>query len=376
MSKSSKVEWTDMNFLQRRRYRKLVKHLLHEARHARHMREDVADPAQLTALEQAEADLKAAWQTREVARVEAAADVLNERVETVYPSHRHPRIRENVEVIAVALAVAMGFRTYFIQPFKIPTGSMQPTLYGITVQPQVGKQWHDHFPLNLVSMVLWGDRYQEVRAKASGRVDSYVEQSDENIMLRVAGQRHVIPRDMPLNITPGQSQVVRGQLLASGRVRLGDHIFVNKVRYNFARPERGDIFVFSTKDIRYPRIRPDAFYIKRLAGMPGDVLQLDPPYLIANGQRVTEPYPFRRLVEGGAEGYRGYQLPRYDSFTPAVLATRQSAFALKEGEYLPLGDNTGASLDGRYFGAVKQESVVGPAFAIYWPFSKRWGLTR
>src|ERR1039457_6121418 len=40
--------------------------------------------------------------------------------------------RENIEVLLVALAVAMGIRTFFLQPFKIPTGSMQPTLYGVT----------------------------------------------------------------------------------------------------------------------------------------------------------------------------------------------------------------------------------------------------
>ena len=42
--------------------------------------------------------------------------------------------RENIEVLLVALAVAMGIRTFFLQPFKIPTGSMQPTLYGVTSQ--------------------------------------------------------------------------------------------------------------------------------------------------------------------------------------------------------------------------------------------------
>ena len=39
--------------------------------------------------------------------------------------------RENVEVLLVALAVAMAIRTFFLQPFKIPTGSMQPTLFGV-----------------------------------------------------------------------------------------------------------------------------------------------------------------------------------------------------------------------------------------------------
>lgn len=365
-----------MNFFQRRRYRKMVKHLLHEARHARHMREDVADPADLHALRVAEENLKQAWRGREIAGLEAAAEQLSQAADKVYPPHRQPRMRENIEVIAVALAVAMGFRTYFIQPFKIPTGSMQPTLYGITVDPQVGKKWYDVFPVSLVPMALFGERYVEVRAKGSGRVDLQVEMSDEHIFLNVGGYRHAVPRAMPLAVTPGQSQVIKGQLLASGRVRLGDHIFVNKVRYNFARPERGDIFVFSTRDIKYPSIRPDAFYIKRLAGMPGERLQLDPPYLVADGKRVTDPYPFKRLVEGTSLGYHGYQLPRYDGFAPTALGNRLSVYQLKDDEYLPLGDNTGFSLDGRYFGAVKERSVVGPAFAVYWPFSKRWGLVQ
>ena len=48
----------------------------------------------------------------------------------------HAAWRENVEVLLVALAVAMGIRTFFLQPFKIPTGSMQPTLYGVTSTPE------------------------------------------------------------------------------------------------------------------------------------------------------------------------------------------------------------------------------------------------
>ena len=47
--------------------------------------------------------------------------------------------RENVEVLLVALTVALGVRTFFLQPFKIPTGSMQPTLYGVTSVPDYSR---------------------------------------------------------------------------------------------------------------------------------------------------------------------------------------------------------------------------------------------
>ncbi len=51
----------------------------------------------------------------------------------------HSVWRENVEVLLVALSVAMAIRTFFLQPFKIPTGSMQPTLYGVNSEPDFSR---------------------------------------------------------------------------------------------------------------------------------------------------------------------------------------------------------------------------------------------
>src|SRR5690606_16987788 len=123
-----------MNYWERRKTRKAVHHLLHEARHARHMREDIVDADKITRLRNAEEALAGAWEKQDIDAVEQAAGVITEAIRAVLPPHRSPRIRENLEIIVVAIAVAMAFRTFFIQPFRIPTGSMQPTLFGITYE--------------------------------------------------------------------------------------------------------------------------------------------------------------------------------------------------------------------------------------------------
>jgi signal peptidase I len=68
-------------------------------------------------------------------------------------------------------------------------------------------------------------------------------------------------------------------------------------------------------------------------------------------------------------------LPQTQSIpVQSVLGTATNRLKLSASQYLPLGDNTLYSLDGRYFGPVERQHIVGPAFAVYWPFSKRWGF--
>src|SRR3989338_6269988 len=70
-----------------------------------------------------------------VPQLEKEIERLNDIYEKIFPPQAGHWIRENGEVFLVAILGAMAFRAYFLQPFRIPTGSMQPTLYGIMVEP-------------------------------------------------------------------------------------------------------------------------------------------------------------------------------------------------------------------------------------------------
>src|SRR5262245_53318233 len=95
----------------------------------------------------------------------------------------HAVWRENIEVLLVALAVAMGIRTFFLQPFKIPTGSMQPTLYGVTSipdytrgfdeSPAAGNSTDLPMPHGWQRVREWfaGASYLDIKAKADGELE-------------------------------------------------------------------------------------------------------------------------------------------------------------------------------------------------------------
>ena len=364
--------------------KKWVKHVLHQARHARNMRSDIAAQQDLQALDRAEEALEEAWRNKApIHEIEALVDSLSDQASNVLPPRPNPAVRENVEIIVVAICIAMAFRTYFIQPFKIPTGSMQPTLYGIQVDTAAKPTWLDRYPMRLVKFLATGKRYIEVKAKASGQIFHAIDRANRQEFLvvdpnpndRAYGVAHKIFAGMEPAFNNGHT-VVKGQVIASGEVTAGDHIFVNKVKYNFTKPKRGDIVVFRTDEIQHPEIRTTDHYIKRLVALPNEQVAIHPPRLVIDGVPIEDPYPFWRLVHESEKGYNGYILARSGSKTPAKLRRLEDQINLGESEFLPFGDNTEASLDGRYFGGVPLRSLIGPAFAVYWPFNERWGLAR
>jgi len=352
-----------IKYLKRRKLRKKLKDYLHAARHARNMREDIANPVDIENLRIAEAAVRKIYDTGE-GDVNKALKKLSDAMEKVYPTPPHAAIRENVEVIIVALGAAMAIRAFFFQPFKIPTGSMQPTLNGILTEYQVAPTWSDVQPFKFVKWFFTGESYKEIRAKTDGRVTRRYAGRD-NLVIEINGIPHKIPRYMLeggyLNL---RNQYSKGDLIAAGRVIAGDHILVNKMKYNFMRPKRGDIAVFDTRHIHHPEVREKTFYIKRMVGLPGEKIQIKNGRLVVNGKVVTDPPIFEKIATD--PNYSGYS-------NEGMLSSPDDVIELPEDEYLMMGDNTYHSLDGRYFGGVKRDDFLGPAFFVYWPFRSHWG---
>src|SRR6187551_2942812 len=113
-----------------------IKHSRLLLRHARkylrykHDKLSSADQEQIVSEMQT---LREGLRSRDREKIHSAAETLDKTLHKLTPVTWESHWRENCEVILVAVAIAVGIRAYFLQPFKIPTGSMQPTLNGILV---------------------------------------------------------------------------------------------------------------------------------------------------------------------------------------------------------------------------------------------------
>ncbi len=303
--------------------------------------------------------------------------------------------RENCEVVLVAIVIALGVRTYFLQPFTIPTGSMQPTLNGIIGYSTAKSD--DPIPNILVRLfqkAVFGRTWIDVVAKTDDViVDVRTIKSwgfFEKTELRGQNNTYIVncPQDtLTRHFLPPLHPFKAGEIIARGYYDTGDHVFVDKFSYHFRKPHHGDVFVFNTQNVPTRDNRnslmqgPSQFYIKRLGGTPGDTLQIRPPELIINGKRAEEPG--YQPVMSAQDGYRGYSnesesQPNADGQTMRyrmnLLGSPAETFTVPADNYFALGDNSFHSSDSRDWGPVPQQNIMGRGILVYWPFISHWGL--
>jgi signal peptidase I len=171
-----------------------------------------------------------------------------------------------VVTIVVAVAAVLAIKAWVVNPYRIPTSSMEPTLH--CAQPQPGCQ-----------------------------------------------------------------------------ANYSDRVLANRFIYHFREPERGDIVVFETPPAveRVCDGGGDVF-VKRLIGLPGDVVEEDAGVITVNGEPLEEPY----VSDGNRDSGSG-------------------RWVVPQGHYFFMGDNRSSSCDSREWGAVPEENLIGPVFAVYWP---------
>lgn len=195
----------------------------------------------------------------------------------------------------IALIIALFIRTFFVRAYKIPTASMEPTLWG-------------------------------------------AENAEYNL---------------PFGL----------------KIRIGDHLLANIFIFGIMLPysdirlptklrdiRRGEIIIF-----KYPK-DPSKDYVKRVIGLPGEIIEIRNKQVYINGEPLEEPW--LKYPEGTVEKYRSTKIifpkehsPR-DNLPPMLIP---------KDSYFVMGDNRDSSSDSRFWGCVHFKYIRGIPLIIYFP---------
>jgi len=405
--------------------------LRHQAGKLLNHQRDQLSPEAISELREAIANLRTAMHSSyNRATLENKIAKLEETGSRKLMPYRNQGMRENVEVALFAVAIAMSVRTFFFQPMGIPTGSMQPTLYGITkgnlgqaeTVPTGVNSWVQHFLAgvsyhHLVSEGNW----QLINVESPRK--SFVLFNKQRLTFRDTDTNNEIVRDISPPMNSGDSMLGSGRALSeyvlnshnnytykkgeyviNMRRESGDHLLVDRLTYNFRKPNRGEIIVFETKNIT--GIQNDLFYIKRLAGLPNEKIRIgDDRHLVINDKRLdASDHPFELLYSfdvaeeiplaqdsrfSGHVNQKVFQqvlderrktVARQNGVDPSRIQMSYAGnispnfmngsheFQIPPNRYLALGDNTVSSKDSRDWGSLPAKNIFGKASFIYWPF--------
>ena len=405
-----------------RNLRKQAKELLHAASKVYHYRKDLLSGEDIQALEASVEKVNAAFKdkTKGHESLKSEMESLDQLLHRI-GGKIHPKTfwSDNIEVVLVAAILVIGIRTFFFQPFIIPTNSMYPTYSGMnSVVYDTPTNTEPSLPMRLFRLLTLGAKHKSLTAENSGKVELLYDldragrsvlrkriRGPKWIVLRgwydqytflVGGQPHVLTVPADFDIRPVMNevfelsgdkkpvpnsarmgtaildlgkQVEAGETFLSFDITLGDALFVDRLSYHFRTPKAGDPFVFRTDEIldavgKATNDYTPKYYIKRIGGVEGETLEIRDGSLLADGVPRDENPAFIRNAEREGE---------YGGYINQQLLHKNLRMHIPEGNYVALGDNSANSADSRYWGYVPEKSVIGKAFFVYYPFTKRWG---
>jgi len=168
---------------------------------------------------------------------------------------------------------------------------------------------------------------------------------------------------------------------------IGDHVVVDRITLapatkwapfvHYRAVRRGDIVVFMKPNPE----SPDLILVKRTIGLPGDHIHLRNGVVYLNGVAQNEPYAIQPTADGmGMQGYQPYR-DDFPSVTPGAdeqvtefwreelpQHIQGDDLVVPPGYVFAMGDNRTESLDGRYWGFIPQQNILGRPLFVYWSF--------
>jgi signal peptidase I len=177
-------------------------------------------------------------------------------------------------------------------------------------------------------------------------------------------------------------QIPSGSMIPT--LEVGDHIFVSKFAYGLsipftntkilqlADPKRGDIIVF-----KYP-LDPGTDYIKRVVGLPGDVIEMRQEELYINGkavprERVPQPCHYSETGHGAGEDHdcetwiESLDGRKHETIQEPMRGPRDfERKVVPAGHVFVMGDNRDNSSDSRVWGTVDRDLIKGKALIVWW----------
>ncbi|PIR61967.1 MAG: signal peptidase I [Candidatus Pacebacteria bacterium CG_4_10_14_0_8_um_filter_43_12] len=128
-----------------------------------------------------------------------------------------------------------------------------------------------------------------------------------------------------------------------------DYVLTDKISYRLGTPQRGDVIVFHAPPAAHCPAGTGCDFIKRVMGLPGEMIEVKNNSIYVNGTALKEPY-----LPTGTE-------------TMANAFTNGRVVQLGQDEYFVAGDNRTNSSDSRSWGPITSKNIVGKAFFRYWP---------